>query len=209
MNRQLMQFTFAAALATVLAACGAAAPTPDGGRPTLPTGMTVKHPAAAANSYLLLLDQGGQSVYQQGINKDSTSTEISQTPWEKNTANARAISELVPSTTEYLGDTANTTPVLLYHWAMWHDKNANGAKDVGEILPLMSHDRIVYAEKAIALRFTTQGPKMIQEWRLSPGWSRAEHYVYLPKDSDTYRRLFESVASEQFTLHIPTPITSQ
>ena len=46
-------------------------------------------------------------------------------------------------------------------------------------------------------------------WSLREGWSRAEHEVYLPLGSRTYRRSLRSAEVQQYTLHVPTPITSQ
>ncbi|MFC6592220.1 hypothetical protein ACFP81_09575 [Deinococcus lacus] len=73
----------------------------------------------------------------------------------------------------------------------------------------MTHDRLVYAEQALELQATTQTPPMQQHWKLRAGWSRAEHYVYLPLGSEQYRRLFQSHDRQVYTLHIPTPVTSQ
>lgn len=209
MNQPFLRVVTATTLATLLAACGGSAPSAEGGRPALPTGISVQHPAAPANAYLLLLDENEKTVYQQAVKEGETSTQISHTGWMNDLSAAQPLSSIVPEHTTYRNNTQATTKVLFYHWRLWHDSNTNGQREAGELLQSMSHDRMVYAEKPIALSYTTSQPKMQQHWNLRSGWNRAEHYVYLPNGHDTYQRIFETAAVPLFKLHIPTPITSQ
>ncbi|MFC6592221.1 hypothetical protein ACFP81_09580 [Deinococcus lacus] len=73
-----MRPLLAAALALVLAGCGNAS-VPSGGRPALPSGIEVRHPAAPSNTYLSLV-VSGQSLYQQAVKAGSESTLIESTP---------------------------------------------------------------------------------------------------------------------------------
>ncbi len=73
----------------------------------------------------------------------------------------------------------------------------------------MTHDRVAYASQPFTAIFRTVTPDMQQTWKLSGGWSRAEHYVYLPEGSKTYIRSLESAGVQRYTLHVDTPITSQ
>lgn len=102
-----------------------------------------------------------------------------------------------------------TAQVLLLHWVMWQDANSNGTREAGEELPLLSHDRAVYADKAVTLSFLTATPNMKQTWTFAAGWSRAAHFVYLPEDSKTYQRTLSTDLLQRYELHEPTAITSQ
>ena len=57
--------------------------------------------------------------------------------------------------------------VLLLHWVMWQDKNSNGQLDGGESLPLLTHDRVVYADRAVNVTFQTLTPDMLQSWNFA------------------------------------------
>lgn len=194
-----------------LIACGAATTgTPDGGRPPLPTGAEVRFPAAPANAYLTLLTEGGQSVYQISVGVGKTSAEVDPARWTATSAQAVAVETLIPAgTTAAPTVSAAGTKVLLLHWMMWRDANTNGTRDAGEELALLSHDRVAYASADVTVDFTTTTPNMHQTWTLKSGWSRAEHYVYLPRDTATYQRTLSSSSLNRTTLHLPTPVTSQ
>lgn len=190
----------------LLAACGAANPGSGSGRPDLPTGIEVRFPAAPANAYLSLLTEEGKSIYQLSVPAGQTSIEVDSVHWQEQSAAAQPVEAFLPA-----GVSATVTPVdakvNLLHWSMWQDKNANGTRDDGETLDLMTHDRVAYASQAVKVDFTAAS--MHQVWNLAQGWSRAEHYVYLPTGSTTYQRQFSTNPVERYELHVTTPVTSQ
>ncbi|PNY81729.1 hypothetical protein [Deinococcus koreensis] len=194
-----------------LSACGSSAPgAPDGGRPPLPSGVEVRFPAAPANAYLNLLKEDGTSVYQISVAAGKTVTEVDPTGLNVLVAEARPVSAWLPATVQ--GTPVVSAPAAklnFLHWIMWRDKDSDGVRDAGEELPLMTHDRVAYASEAVTLSFQTTTPDMKQTWTLAAGWSRAEHYVYLPRDTTTYLRSLETSALKRYTLHVTTPITSQ
>ncbi|MPY66669.1 hypothetical protein F8S09_08175 [Deinococcus sp. SDU3-2] len=194
-----------------LTACGAGPSSPTGGRPELPTGVEVRHPAAPAGTtvYLNLLTESGESVYQQAVTAGATRTEVNPALWREQSGRARPIEDWLPEGADDLQVSAPGTPVLLLHWVMWQDRDGNGQRAAGETLDLMTHDRAVYAEKAVTVTFKTAAPDMRQQWQFAAGWSRAEHYVYLPSGQSTYRRSLQTQGLGRYELHVPTPITSQ
>jgi hypothetical protein len=193
-----------------LMACSAAPATPDGGRPPLPTGAEVRFPAAPANAYLNLLTDSGTSVYQIGVPVGNTSVPVDPAKWTATASQAVPVETLLPAGVVGTPTVSPAgTKVLLLHWLMWQDKNTNGTRDAGENLALLSHDRVAYASAAVTVDFTTAEPNMHQTWTLSSGWSRAEHHVFLPRDTATYQRTLSSSAVYRTTLHLPTPETSQ
>ena len=201
--------TAAALLALGLSACGqGTADTSVPGLPPLPTGVEVRFPAAPANTYLSLTTDAGESVYQLPVTAGQTSAAPNPLQWRAASERAVAAETLVPQ-----GVTASLSPggvkALLLHWVMWQDKNSDGKQDSGEALDLMTHDRVAYASAALRVTFQTTSPDMTQVWALREGWSRAEHEVYLPLGSQTYRRSLRSADVQQYTLHVTTPITSQ
>lgn len=207
-----LNLTALCGLGLLLASCSAGNPAaPDGGRPPLPTGVEVRFPAAPANAYLSLLTEQGQSVYQRSVPAGSTGLEVNPDGWKAEEKNAQDVALLLPeamvpgSLTGNVGDAA----ARFLRWAMWQDRNTNGVRDDGETLDLMTHDRVAYATQPFTLAFATATPDMQQTWTLKAGWSRAEHYVYLPAGSATYRRSLESSAVQRYTLHVDTPVTSQ
>ena len=208
-RRLLLLSALPVCVALLLAGCGAgtstsAVPaTPGGGAPALPTGAEVRHPAAPTGNpvYLNLLSDGGESFYQVAVKAGDTSTAVNPAKW-RGTA-------LVPAGANSVSNCEPSAQVLLLRWAMWQDTNSNGTRDAGEDLPLMSHDRAAYADKAVTLSFLTAAPNMKQTWNFAAGWSRAAHYVYLPDDSSTYQRSLSSDPVQRYELHELTPITSQ
>ncbi|ACO47304.1 hypothetical protein DEDE109153_06820 [Deinococcus deserti] len=197
--------------ALVLAACGAAPSAADGGRPTLLTGVKVRFPAAPADSFLSLVTAQGESVYQLPVPAGATALAVNPARWAGASARAQELSTLLPAgmVAGSLASGTSAGKVTLLEWLMWRDHNTNGARDAGEVLPLMSHDRVVYSTEATDVSFRSTAPEMQQRWTFKAGWSRAEHYVYLPLNSTTYQRSLSSTATERYTLHEPTPLTSQ
>ena len=217
-RRLLLLSVLPVCVALLLAGCGAgtstsAVPaTPGGGAPALPTGAEVRHPAAPTGNpvYLDLLSDGGESFYQVTVKAGDTSTAVNPAKWRgKEVGKTGALTALVPAGASSVSNSESAAQVLLLRWAMWQDANSNGARDAGEDLPLMSHDRAVYADKAVTLSFLTAAPNMKQSWNFAAGWSRAAHYVYLPDDSSTYQHSLSSDLVQRYELHEPTPITSQ
>lgn len=211
MNARLNLALLAALLSAGLAACSSASPAavPVGGRPGLPTGAEVRHPAAPAGAYLNLLSDAGESFYQVSVKAGDTVTTVDPAKWRgKETGKTGPVAGLVPAgaTSVVVSDAAQ---VLTLHWIMWQDSNSNGAREDSEVLPLMSHDRAVYADKAVTVEFKTATPDMQQHWTLAAGWSRAAHFVYLPSGSSTYRRSLSTDLVQHYELHVPTPSTSQ
>lgn len=194
-----------------LSACGASTPsTPDGGRPPLPSGVEVRFPAAPANAYLNLLKDDGSSVYQLSVATGKTSTEVDPAGLSTLTAEAKPALAWLPATV--LGTPTVSAPAATLNflrWIMWQDRNSNGVREAGEELNLMTHDRVAYASEAVTVSFQTATPDMKQTWTLAAGWSRAEHFVYLPRNTTTYLRSLESVTLKRYTLHVTTPLTSQ
>lgn len=195
-------------LALGLSACGQGTGASQPGLPPLPTGVEVRFPAAPANTYLSLMTDAGESVYQIPVPQGQTSVAPDPSRWRAASERAVAAETLVPQ-----GVTASLSPsgvkALLLHWVMWQDKNSDGKQGEGEALDLMTHDRVAYASAALRVTFQTASPDMTQVWALREGWSRAEHEVYLPLDSKTYRRSLRSAEVQRYTLHVTTPITSQ
>ena len=217
-RRPLLLSALPVCVALLLAGCGAgtsisAVPTtPGGGAPALPTGAEVRHPAAPTGNpvYLNLLSDGGESFYQVAVKAGDTSTAVNPAKWRgKEVGKTGALTALVPAGANSVSNSEPSAQVLLLRWAMWQDTNSNGTRDAGEDLPLMSHDRAAYADKAVTLSFLTAAPNMKQTWNFAAGWSRAAHYVYLPDDSTTYQRSLSSDPVQRYELHELTPITSQ
>lgn len=210
MNRLILP----ALLVAALTACGAAPSSPTGGRPELPSGVEVRFPAAPAGApvYLNLMTETGESVYQKAVPTGATSVGVDSAAWTGKTSLlglARPLDSWLPEGAVTAPIVAPDTPLLFLHWLMWQDKNSNGTREDGETLSLMTHDRVVYAQQAVGVNFATAEPDMQQHWEFRAGWGRAQHYVYLPLNSATYRRQLESAGLERYTLHVPTPLTSQ
>lgn len=199
-----------AGVALMLSACsggGSGAPDP-GGRPALPTGAEVRFPAAPANAFLSLVAEDGTSPYNVQVAAGATVAEVDPTKLPAKPANTVAVGTLVPAGATEITST-DGAKVLLLKWVMWQDKNNSLTRDPGEELDLMTHDRVAYASVPTKVSFKTATPDMQQTWTLDQGWSRAEHYVYLPRNTTTYKRSLESAALVRYTLHVTTPITSQ
>jgi hypothetical protein len=195
-------------LGVLLSACaqGASSPSPTGGPPPIPSSAEVHHPAAPGGApvYLNLLTDAEVSLYQVPVGAGSTRTRVNPAGWRgKEAGLTRPIGELLPE-----GANAGNANVVLAHWLVWQDKNTNGTRDEGETLPLMTHDRYAYASAAVQASFQTLTPDMVQSWQLESGWTRLEHYVYRPLDSQTYRRSLTTNGIQIFELHEPTPVTS-
>lgn len=194
-----------------LSACNSSAPAaPDGGRPPLPSGVEVRFPAAPANAYLNLLKEDGTSVYQIGVAAGKTVTEVDPGGLNTLIAEAKPVAAWLPA--GVLGTPVVSAPAAklnFLHWIMWQDKNNDGVRQATEELPLMTHDRVAYASEPVTVSFQTATPDMKQTWTLAAGWSRAEHFVYLPRGTTTYLRSLESTTLGRYTLHVATPITSQ
>lgn len=176
-------------------------------RPQLPSGISVRFPAAPANAYLSLLTDADESVYQLAVPAGSTSIAVDSSKWAAQSAKAKPILDFLPENAGPAGISVADVKANLLHWVMWQDKNTNGKRDTGETLDLMTHDRVAYASQAVEVKFST--PNMTQVWKLNEGWSRAEHYVYLPKGSSTYQRTLSSAGLQRYDLHVSTPVTSQ
>ncbi len=196
-------------LGLALSACGASSPAaPGSGRPPLPTGVEVRFPAAPAGAYLSLLTADGAGVYQLSVPAGRTSVEVDPGRWAAQSSRAVPVAQLIPDGASNVSVPAGAKAVFL-HWVMWQDRNANGTRDDGETLDLMTHDRVAYASQDLSVNFTTATPDMRQTWTLTAGWSRAGHYVYLPRETPTYLRSLESEPLGRYTLHVETPVTSQ
>lgn len=199
-------------LGLLLASCAASpAAAPDGGRPALPTGVEVRFPAAPANAYLSLLTEDGKSVYQLSVTAGATSAEVDPARWQSEEKNVQDVTLLLPAeiVAGSLRGSIGDAQARFLRWSMWQDSNTNGVRDSGETLDLMTHDRVAYATQPFTAIFRTTPPDMQQTWQLAAGWSRAEHYVYLPRGGTTYIRSLESTKLQRYTLHPDTPITSQ
>ena len=192
--------------AVLLAACSAA--NPGGERPPLPSGIEVRFPAAPANAFLSLLDESGKTVYQLAVPAGKTSIGVDAAGWATTTQEASATDPKTYAPQDALLHVSSADlKIVLLHWVMWQDKNTNGQLDSGEQLDLMTHDRVTYANQTGDVHFTAGN--MYQSWKFTQGWSRAEHYVYLPKNSATYQRSLTSSGLERYELHVSTPVTSQ
>lgn len=189
----------------LLAACSAA--NSGGERPPLESGIEVRFPAAPTDAYLNLLNETGESVYQVRVEAGKTSVSVDGSKWAAQSANAQPILDFLPSdATNVSVNTAGIKATFL-HWVMWQDKNSDGKMNDGEALNLMTHDRVVYVSQDAEVKFSSTS--MNQVWKFTSGWSRAEHYVYLPKDSTTYQRSLTTNGLQRYELHVPTPVTSQ
>lgn len=186
----------------LLAACGQSAV--GSGRPELSSGIEVRFPAAPTGTYLSLLTEGGESVYQVPVAAGKTSLSVDGSKWAAQSAKALPLLDFLPvaGITGLDGIKAN-----FLHWMMWQDKNSDGKMNDGEALDLMTHDRVVYVSQPAEVKFSS--PNMNQVWKFTQGWSRAEHYVYLPKGSSTYQRSLTSSGLQRYELHVTTPVTSQ
>lgn len=210
----MKRFALMSLLGLVLAACSQNNANPDdNGQIPLPSGVSVVFPAAPDKAHLSLVnDADDHIVYQIDVPKGKTSIDVDSGKWktQANIDTAQAVTTLLP--TDAVGSTnSNGAKVAFFHWLMWVDTNSNGTRDAGETLNLMSHDRVAYADTAVSASFTTTAPKMQQTWNLVQGWSRAEHYVYLPSvpsDNTTFQRSLQSSGLQRYTLHEETPLTS-
>lgn len=211
-----MKTTYAASLlpllllGSLLSACSASSNTATGGRPELPTDSEVRHPAAPKGSpvFLSLLTDADESLYQTSVTADSVTTKIDPLALgDKYQGRIVPISGALPEDAVDVKVSDSAAKVLL-HWVMWQDKNSNGLLDDDESLPLLTHDQVVYADRAVNVTFQTLTPDMLQSWNFAPGWSRAEHFVYQPKDIQTYQRSLTTNGLNRFELHQPMPITS-
>ena len=191
--------------AVLLASCSAA--NSGGERPPLESGIEVRFPPAPTDAFLSLLTAGGESVYQVRVDAGKTSVSVDGSKWASQSAKALPLLDFLPGDAGPAGVSAEGIKANFLHWVMWQDKNSDGKRDSGETLDLMTHDRVVYVSQNAEVKFST--PSMNQVWKLNQGWSRAEHYVYLPKDSGTYKRFLTSSGLQRYELHVPTPVTSQ
>lgn len=195
-----------------LAACSQSATSPTGGRPDLPTGAEVRYPAAPGGTpvYLSLLSDAGESFYQVTAAAGSTATTVDPSLWRgREAGKTAAISALLPTGATNVVASEPSAQVLALRWVMWQDRNSDGVRQDSEVLPLLSHDRVVYADRPVTLRFTTATPDMAQRWTFAAGWTRAAHLVYLPSGSGTYIRTLSSDPLQRYELHLLTPVTSQ
>ncbi len=197
------------ALGLLLAACSQGEPS-GGGRPDLPETSRVAFPAApgGASVYLSLLTDDGQTLYQRAVPAGATEVSVSPAQWLNVTPPTVPALTLVPDDAQDVRLSDPGARIALFHWTLWQDANADGRLQNGEALDLMTHDRVAYASAAFTLTFQDLTPDMQERWTLPQGWSRASHYVYLPKGSTTYRRSVDGVPTYDFTLHTPTPVTS-
>ncbi|GAA4009858.1 hypothetical protein GCM10022631_22940 [Deinococcus rubellus] len=197
-------------LGALLSACGQSSPA-TGGRPELPTDSEVRHPAAPKGTpvFLSLLTDANESLYQTSVAADATTTKVDPLALgNKYQGRTVPISAALPEDAVDVKVSDSAAKVLLLHWVMWQDRNSNGQLDDGENLPLLTHDRVVYADRAVSVTFQTLTPDMLQSWNFALGWSRAEHFVYQPLTTQTYRRSLTTNGLNRFELHQPTPITS-
>lgn len=211
-----MKTTYAATLpllllGSLLSACSASSNAATGGRPELPTASEVRHPAApkGASVFLSLLTEDNVSLYQVSVKADATSTSVNPLALGDNyKGRSVPISDALPAGAVAVKISDSTAKVAVLHWLMWQDQNSNGLLDGGESLPLLTHDRVIYADQAVSVTFQTLSPDMLQTWNFSQGWSRAAHFVYQPLKTQTYRRSLETNGLNRFEMHEPTPITS-
>lgn len=188
------------ALGAALSSCASNSPGPDlGGLPTLPSGIVVRFGPAPAKTYLTLQTEGGEVVYQKAVTEGATSFKPDLNDWKALSSRAEAVA---------LPSGFNTEPLLFLKWGMFADVNSNGKPDEGEWLDRMTHDRVVYAEKALNTEFETEVPPVRQQWNFAAGWSRAAHYVYAPLSGTKFQRELRTNALWDFWLHPTTPITS-
>lgn len=211
MRTSPLMFAAPLLLGALLSACGQSSNAATGGRPELPTDSEVRHPAAPKGTpvFLSLLTDANESLYQVSVTADATTTKVNPLALgDKYQGRTVPISAALPEGAVDVKASDSAAKVLVLHWVMWQDKNSNGQLDGGESLPLLTHDRVIYADRAVSVTFQTLTPDMLQSWNFAPGWSRAEHFVYQPLNTQTYRRSLKTNGLNRFELHQPTPITS-
>ena len=198
------------ALGLLLAACAQGGTPSAGGRPELPETSRVAFPAAPGGApvYLSLLTDDGQGLYQVPVPAGAGEVSVNPAIWQAITPPTVPARSVVPDDAQDVSLSNDNARLALFHWTLWQDVNGDGKLQDGEALPLMTHDRVAYASSAFTLSFQDLTPDMQERWSLPAGWSRAQHYVYLPKGSPTYRRSVEGTALYDFALHTPTPVTS-
>jgi len=92
---------------------------------------------------------------------------------------------------------------------IYTDKNSSSGLDDGELL-FMTHDRVLYATAAFTAAYSEpiNSSTMTTKVSAQTGWTRLEHFVYLPLGSSEYKRSLTSTQDRTFYMHKPTPENS-
>ena len=197
-----------------LTSCGGAPSSDAGGsRPTARVTSLFEFPeiATGAKTYLQFRDPAGKSVKQEELKAGETSRVIEiqnlGTPLE---ADLSAPLSFKPAdATVVQGPTPSSAKIYGLAPVIYADRNSNGTLDDGELL-LMTHDRVLYSSAAFTAAYSQAvgGKTMTTRVNAQTGWTRLEHYVYLPRDSSEYKRSLTSTVDRTFYLHKVTPETS-
>jgi len=200
--------------ALALTACASSPAAESGGnRPTARVTSLFEFPEipGGAKVYLQFQDSSGKSARQEELKAGESSRvlEIQNlgTPLESDLsaplsfkpAGATVMQEPSPSSAKIYG----LAPLI------YTDKNGNGSFDDGELL-YMTHDRVLYSAAAFTAAYSEPVTDKTMTTKVSAqqGWTRLEHFVYLPSGSSEYKRSLTSTQDRTFYLHKPTPETS-
>ena len=197
-----------------LTACaGTPAADSGGNRPTARVTSLFEFPEipGGAKVYLQFQDSSGKSARQEELKPGETSKVLEiQNLGTPNPANLAA-----PLSFKPVGATVTKEPTpssaKIYGLALliFVDKNASGGFDEGELL-FMTHDRVLYSTAAFTAAYSesVNAKTMTTTVSAEVGWTRLEHFVYLPLGSSEYKRTLTSTGDRTFYLHKPTPETS-
>ncbi len=186
-------------------------PDPETGVPAAATDLVTFDPVPnGAPTYLGLQDMDGRLRGVIPVAGGATQLKLDVTQLRGFAAGAVRVApaSLIPQGATMTDVTGADARVAVLSLVMFQDANKNSVLDDGELLPRMTHDRLIYTDKAFILSYRTASPEIQSRWNIEGGLTRAEHYVYLPKADDVYRRAMTS-APLAFYLHVPTPLTSQ
>lgn len=199
--------------ATLSACAGTPAADSGGNRPTARVTSLFEFPEIASGSkvYLQFQDSSGKSVRQEELKAGETSKVIEiqnlgtpldadlAPPLSFKPAGATVVQEPSPSSARIYG----LAPII------YADRNGNGSLDAGELL-FMTHDRVLYSTTSFTAAYSEPVGSTTLTTRVSAqtGWTRLEHFVYLPLGLSEYKRTLTSTGDRTFYLHKPTPETS-
>lgn len=197
-----------------LTACaGTPAADSGGNRPTARVTSLFEFPEipGGAKVYLQFQDSSGKSVRLEELKAGETSRVLEiqnlgtpaaadlAAPLSFKPAGATVVQEPSPSSAKIYG----LAPLI------FTDKNGSGSLDDGELL-FMTHDRVLYSTTSFTAAYSEPvgSSTMLTKVSAQTGWTRLEHFVYLPLGSSEYKRTLTSAGDRTFYLHKPTPETS-